>query len=229
MPAIDIDQREYEKPREAFELCRWVNHKLAELQRSGCFDELYFERKGRKIKKLIEEVIPVSRLALHLSTPGSEVFVTCYEGNQAYDATIEIEGFNCRAFKVEVTTTETDETNLRRQALSRQGRVAFNGPIERDKRNIIWQGEMVEVEANEQRLTDLMFERLKAKVDSGRYGTDTAILVQLAEFVPVSMRNRAKLVHKTRLYLLENQQPVADVYYGYTAGYLVDMVGSHEA
>lgn len=226
---VNIAQSEYEKRRHAFELCQWINEKLNELKRSGRFDELYFERKGRNVKKLIEEAIPVSRLALQLSTPGSEVYVTCYVGNQAYDATVEIEGFGPRVFKVEVTTTETDETTMRRQALSRQGCVASSGPIRRDKRNIIWEGEMVEVDADEQRCTELMFEWLQEKVKSGSYGEDTAILVHLAEYRPISMRNRANLVHRTRRYIVEEQPSIGSVYYCYTAGYIIDAVGHHEA
>lgn len=228
---VNIAHGEYEKRRHAFELCQWINEKLAELEHSGNFDLLYFERKGKNVKKLIEEAIPVSRLALQLSTPGSEVYVTCHAGNQAYDATLEIAGFGRGVFKVEVTTTETDETVLRRQALSREGNVAFSGPIGRDnkdKRHIVWEGEMVDVDADERRCIELMFERLQTKIDSGSYGDDTVILVHLAEYRPISMRNRAKLVQRTSRYMVETQPRIGGVYYSYTGGYIVDAVGPHE-
>lgn len=112
-----ISTAEYEKRRHAFELCAWINSKLLELKTKENFDELYFERKGvakKPIKKLLEEAIPASRLALYLSVPGSDVFVTLHEGNQNFDAMLEIEGFTPRTFKLEITMAETKEAPLRR-------------------------------------------------------------------------------------------------------------------
>ncbi len=87
---VGIQRAEYEKRRSAFELCQWVNSKLREIENGGDFDRLYFERVGKNVKRFVEEAIPLSRLGLYLSTPGSEVHVTCLADNRAYEGVIEI-------------------------------------------------------------------------------------------------------------------------------------------
>jgi hypothetical protein len=223
---VSIPTAEYEERRHAFELCRWINSVLRSMENTENFDKLYFEQKGENVKKLIEEAVPVSRLALLLSTPANDVYVTCLTGNQPFDAEIEIEGFSPRAFRVEVTTTETDESVLRRQALSRYGYVGLTGPIVRKGEEIVWSEEMTEVFAEEQRCTDIMFQRLRDKIDSGRYGKDTVVVVYLTEYRRVSMESRASLVHRTQLYLEERDLSVQGVYYCYLGGHIVDEVTS---
>jgi len=66
------------------------------------------------VKRLIEEAIPVSRLGLYLSTPESEVHVRCFADGRSYDAEIAITGFLARSFKLEVTTSETNESTIGR-------------------------------------------------------------------------------------------------------------------
>ena len=219
----EITTSEYEERRHAFKLCQWVDSKLKAMRVAGRFDELYFEG-SKNIKKLREEVIPLSRLGLYLSTPESEVYVTCLAGNQNYDATIEITGFNPRSFKVEVTTTETEHSTRRRQALSRYGHVALSGPIWKDSDGIHWEGDMVDVGAEEEERTNLALDRLRAKIESEKYGEDTAILVYLTEYLPLSMYSRARLVRQTQRYLVDNAfQPYA-VFYCYGVGYVIDHV-----
>jgi hypothetical protein len=220
-----IPTTEYEERRQAFDLCRWINSILGWLESREDFEKVYFERKEKNVKKLLEEAVPISRLALLLSTPANDVYVTCCAGNQPFDAIIEIKGFNKREFKIEVTTTETDDSTLRRQALSRNGYVALSGPIERSGQDIVWSGEMTEVFAEEQRCTDLMFKRLREKVESGRYGKDTAILVYLTEYQRISLESRASLVRRTQSYLLERDPSVRGVYFCYLLGHYVDDVG----
>jgi hypothetical protein len=223
---INIPTAEYGERRHVFELCRWINSKLRSMEGCENFDEVYFERKGENIKKLLEEALPLSRLGLHLSTPANDVYVTCFAGNQPFDAEIEITGFTPTTFKVEVTTTETDESTLRRQALSRYGSVGLSGPIERRGRDIVWSAEMIEVSAEEQRCTNLMFERLRAKIESGRYERDTAILIYLTEYRRISLESRASLVRRTEWYLREKDTNVRRVYYCYISGNFVDEVTS---
>ena len=224
--SFHISQSEYETPRHAFELCSWINDKLLALENTSNFDKLYFERKGegRCVKKLIEEAIPASRLALYLSVPFTDVFLTLHAGNQNYDATIERKGFTEDVFKLEITTASTKELHLRREALSRYGHVSLLGPIGRQKDgSIISEPVMVDVEQFEQKCISLMFKALLNKVESIGYPEDTAILVYLTEFHPVSIRNRAELAHKTQRYL-QTKNSKRKVYYGYQVGQLVDSV-----
>jgi len=118
-----------EKERQNLEnpqLSAWVNEKFRALETSDDFERQYFERIGENIKPFIEEAIPVSRLGLHLSTPGRDVFVRCFSDNRPYDAEIEMDHGKQRRFRVEVTTTdEPPASTIRRQALSRNGIVSL--------------------------------------------------------------------------------------------------------
>jgi hypothetical protein len=229
MSMVEIPDLEYEKKRHAFEFCQWINHKFQEMRRLGNFDKLYFERKGKNVKKLIEEAVPLSRLALHLSTPGSEVYVTLFSGNQNYDAVVDIEGFSKHTFKVEITTTETEETTLRRQVLSRDGYVPLAGPIERTRAGIEYGYEFTDVDTNETKMIDLVFERLMTKIKSGSYDKDTAILVYLSNSLPLSIRKRAELVRRTRQYIEYEQPKVGEIYYAYSFGNIVDSAKFYES
>ena len=179
---------------------------------------------GRCVKKLIEEAIPASRLALYLSVPFTDVFLTLHAGNQNYDATIERKGFTQDVFKLEITTASTKEAYLRREALARYGHVSLLGPINKHKDgSITSKPKMVNIRKFEQKCTDLMFTALLDKIKSGKYPEETAILVYLTEFLPISIRNRAELAHKTQLYL-QGKNLKHKVYYGYQAGQLIDTV-----
>lgn len=63
---MNISNSEFERPRSVFQLCEWITSKLRELEKSPAFEELYFERRGQNVKKLLEEAVPVARLGLHL-------------------------------------------------------------------------------------------------------------------------------------------------------------------
>jgi hypothetical protein len=223
-----IPRTEFAQRRSSFELCQWINRKLEEMRATGSFDELYFERSDPRsnLKKLIEEAIPLSRLGLYLSTPGSEVYVTCYADNQGHDGLVEITGFNERRFKVEVTTAEAKDYYFRRQALSRYGHVQLTGTITRRGRDIVCDGDdgMVDADEEEERCIELMLERLRDKVSSRRYDADTAFLVFLTEMRPLSPRSRAELLHRTERFLLETNTKVPGIYFCYTADYSIDRV-----
>lgn len=118
---VDILTAEYTQRRHAAELPRWINEKLEAIRTGGRFDEQYFERLGLNVKRLIEEAVPLSRLGLFLWTPGREVYVTSLADNRNYDGKIEIKGYKPGSFKVEVTTTETDESAWRRPGLFARG------------------------------------------------------------------------------------------------------------
>jgi hypothetical protein len=219
---MDIPASEYESRRHAFDLCRWINQQLRQMEKRSNIDEVYFERKGENVKRLIEEAIPISRLALRFSRPGNETYVTLCPERERFDALIEVEGFRPHSFKVEATTTETDETTMRRQALSRDGFVNLTGPIRRRGRTIISAGEMVDVREEEERFAALLLDRVRAKVESGRYDTDTAILAYMTQHQPLSLDVRSDLVRETAHYLQEAEHKPYEVFYCYTVGFAVD-------
>jgi hypothetical protein len=70
---MNISNSEYEKPRSVFQLCEWINSKLRNLKQDPAFEELYSERRGKNIKKLLEEAVPSARLGLYLWRPWRDV------------------------------------------------------------------------------------------------------------------------------------------------------------
>ena len=174
--------------------------------------------------------MPISRLALRFSRPGDEVFVTLPPESEGFDAHVEIEGFSPRSFKVEVTTTETDETVMQRQALARDGYAYFTGPVRREGRRIIFPEipKFDDVHERDERLAALLLDRVRGKIESRkkdgtrRYDPDTAILAYLTQRFPLSFYARSDLVRKTVHYLFETENKPYDVFYCYAFGLAVD-------
>jgi hypothetical protein len=133
---MNIPTTEYEQRRHVFDLCKWINEKCAEMQTYPDFETIYLERQGKNIKKLIEEAMPLASLGLYFFRPAKDVYLKCLT-NHKYDAELTVSGWSNFDIKVEVTTVETDESTMRRQALSRHGSVFMMGKIRRDGRNII--------------------------------------------------------------------------------------------
>lgn len=225
---MDIPTSEYESRRHAFDLCRWINDQLRVAESESNFDEIYWEQKGENVKRLIEEAISVSRLALRFCKPGDEAYVTLCSRSEQFDALIEVEGFSPRSFKVEATTTETDETAMRRQALARDGFVHLTGSVRREGCKIITKGEVVDVREEEERFAALLFDRMKTKVESGRYGTDTAILAYMTQRRPISLDVRSDLVRQTAHYVRSAEHKPYEVFYCYGVGLAVDAASDFE-
>jgi hypothetical protein len=220
----EIPLEEYEQRRDILDFCHWLRVKLLKLREYKNFDEIFFERKGRNIKKLIEEALPVSRLGLYLFGPFNDIYVTCFGDNQPPDAVIEIKGDFSRSLKVEVTTTETEETSMRRQALAREGNVVFTGPVRRHGREIIVDSEFVNVIAEEQSCIDLMFNRLLAKTENHKFDKDTAILVCHTVYKSISLSKRTALAEKTYQYLKQKRPDIYGVFYCYLGQNSIDEV-----
>lgn len=163
---MNINTDEYEQKRHIFDLCRWINAKMAEMYSLPDFDTIYLERSKQNlnVKKLIEEAIPISCLGLQFSSPWNNVYVKCLTGNQRYDAELEIKGLSTLELKIEATTIETDESIMRRQGLSRKGFVYFTGPVRRAGRDILSEPEMIDLNKENERWVNLAFERYMKKV-----------------------------------------------------------------
>jgi hypothetical protein len=158
---MDIVRDDYEERRHIFDFCRWINQKLSSLEQDSDFRSIYFERTGALWKKFLEEAIPLSRLGLYLYGEWLEVFVRCYADNSNYDAEIEISNpAETRRISVEITTTEDNESSMRRQALSRKGFVHFNGSVTRNGPEIVSTGSFVEVDEESDRIIQLALQRL---------------------------------------------------------------------
>ena len=218
---MNIPNNEYEQKRNVFELCKWINEKLAEMEKFSDFDTIYFERKGENIKRLIEEAMPLASLGLYFYRPADEIFINLLPENHSFDAELIVKGFRNIEIKVEVTTVETDDSTMRRQALSRNGTVFTTGKIERKGRTITSEPEMVDVDIETQKWIDLAFERCLKKIQRGS-DENTAILVSFSNQRHIPLRYRAKLIQRTQKYFLEENPKVYGVYFSYGDDFVVD-------
>ncbi len=218
-----ISINDYEQRRHIFDFCRWINQKLYNLEKERDFETLYFERKG-VVKKLLEEAVPVSRLGLYLCREWNDVFVQCLTNNPSYDAAIEIQNPTDREkIKIEVTTTEDDDSTMRRQALSRKGFVHFTGKVRREKRNIISEGEFVDVEEECTKLVQLALQRLELKL-SNTYDSATAILIYFTNHRMLLHHHRFNLIKQVKQILGERKPALYGVFFCYDSNFGVDGV-----
>jgi len=112
----------------AFEFANAVDRMIEQLSSED------FHLRRRQSKWLQEEVLPISRLALHFKVPGLHVQVEAFEEDGPVDGHISIAGFRAEEFYVEVTCSHDYEESLRRELLVSQRVVPGAGPIFRDKR-----------------------------------------------------------------------------------------------
>ena len=217
---------EYEEKRDIFSFLRWMHLKSIEIKSEPDSNKLYFERTGN-IKKFFEEAVPIGFLALFKYSLGRQIDVQCFTGNQPYDGIIAIsDELEKKENKIEVTTIETEESSMRRQAMSRNGWAFFTGPVRRDnknKRKIITQCKAADVIESENEFVDLAFSRFKAKAEK-RYDSNTEILVFLN--CPAIPRHevRYNLRSKTDAYLRKNRKVTNMVYYLYCLNGYIECV-----
>lgn len=93
----------------------------------------YRMHRGRA-KRLLEELLPISRIGLHLKEPGQNVEVEAFENDGPIDGRIEVTGFRPQTLNIQVTCDFSYEESLRMEALSVAGSVAGSGPISRNRR-----------------------------------------------------------------------------------------------
>lgn len=95
-------------------------------------DYLRHENRG---KKLLEEILPISRLALHLKQPGLEIEVEAFENDGEADGHIYITGFREDDFNTQVICDFRYAESLRRELFVSKGYAPGTGEIRRDKKS----------------------------------------------------------------------------------------------
>jgi hypothetical protein len=225
---MDIPTQEYQERRHIFDYCRWINQTLRTAEHDANFEELYFERTSANWKKLLEEAIPVSRLGLYLCHEWNDVFVQCSTDNPSFDAIIEVINpsdtrFSGLKIKVEVTTTENDQSVMKRQAISRNGFVVFTGNSRREGRKIITEGEMVDVEDECEKTVQLAIQRFEAKIGN-KYDDSTAILVYVVSRWHLLNRHRYNLIEAIKRILCERNPTLYGAFVCYSSNQGIDGV-----
>ena len=151
--------------------------------------EQYFER-PRPAKRLIEELYPLSRLALGMKQPGLNVEVEAFENSGRADGQIWITGFTERNFEVQVTYAAYEQSDaLRSRLLVQDGFAPGAGPISKDRKTgkIIATMEAEDIDAPIKRLGTSICDRIQNKISNDTYIPGTVLLVA---FYEVKLRGR---------------------------------------
>lgn len=140
--------------------------------------EQYHER-PRSAKRLVEELYPLSRLALAYKQPGLTVEIEANEDSRRADGQLWFTGFLNKTFEVQVTFAGYERADaLRSSLLVQQGFAPGAGPIERDRKtgNILATMQAEDVDAPIGRLGESISERVRAK-SAKPYARGTELLV----------------------------------------------------
>lgn len=118
------------KKASAYDFASVVDRQIEELP-----GDVYLRRLGRA-KQLVEELYPLSRLAIHFKQPGLEVEVEGFEDDGRSDGSIAIRGFREREIEVQITYAgfSYDEA-LRAELLVSEGACPGAGEIQRERKS----------------------------------------------------------------------------------------------
>ncbi len=213
----------YLRRRSACQLDTWIRDICSTMTLADPSEGNFLQRRGRHVKELAEEAIPVSRLALHLLGPSAEVFVRLALGEPDHDAEIEIEGVQPTSFKVEVTSSENHESALRRELIARQGFAVLSGTISRINGRIETEPEMVRVSEYEDRLEQRLLDLLREKLD-GRYDSDTTILINQSELWRPTFSLRDRVARRALDALAQSSHQVRGAVFYHQAVNALDFV-----
>lgn len=159
--------------RSAYEFAQESEQRILALSNSE------FHERPRHAKRLIEEVYPLSRLALRFQQVGTDVEVESFENSDQADGHIWIEGFSPRDFDVQVTYAGYDESEaLRSQLLSRRDYAPGAGPIYKDKKTgeIVAEMQAEDIDGPIKRVAASIRKRFLAKAAKG-YPSETVLLI----------------------------------------------------
>jgi len=142
-----------------------------------------FHRKIGWSKRLLEELFPLSRLALFLKLPGLEVEVEAFENSGRPDGHIRITGFRQQEFEVQITYVGYEyEDALRNELLVSQGLAPGAGDIRRGKKggNIVATMAGVDHDEHIGRMSASVMNQFRKKALK-RYAQGTVLLVAFEE------------------------------------------------
>lgn len=160
----------------AYSFAKEVDRQIEELARSD-----YLRRKGRG-KLLREELLPISRLALHLKQPGLEIEVEAFEDNSVADGHIRVFGFREEHFDVQVTSGYDYYESLRDELLVAEGTSWGAGEIWRDKtsRKVIANPSAVDNDEYFKRVAEAVLYLFKKKA-AMPYPPNTVLIISFSE------------------------------------------------
>lgn len=149
----------------------------------------YHER-PRAAKLLIEELYPLSRLALAMKQPGLNVEVEAFENSGRADGQIWITGFLEKNFEVQVTYAGYEQSDaLRSRLLIQDGFAPGAGSISKDRNTgkIIATIEAEDIDSPIKKLGASIFNCIQRKIANKTYISGTVLLVAFDE---IKLRGR---------------------------------------
>ena len=167
--------------------------------------EEFHSRSGRS-KRLREELLPLSRLALFVKLPGLEVEVEAFEDSGRADGFIRIVGFKEREFEVQITFAGYEYADaLRAELLVIPGFAPGAGEIRRSKKDGSILATMGAVDQDEHigRISAAVMKALNKKADKP-YAENTVLLVAFEE-----LKIRGRFAWNSLLRTIEGSGKVA--------------------
>ncbi|MEM7245917.1 MAG: hypothetical protein AAF533_11270 [Acidobacteriota bacterium] len=143
-------------------------------------NEDYHLRRGRA-KLLLEELYPISRLALHFKQPGLRAEVEAFEDSSAADAHIQLTGFREQDFDVQVTCTHDAEEALRSELLVRDGWAPGAGPIHKKTKEVEAELTAADYDGHVALVSTAIQDRFQQKQHAYSYGPNTILLIGFDE------------------------------------------------
>lgn len=95
----------------------------------------YLLKKSESSKFLLEEALPIAKLAISLKQPGLKIEVEAFDDDREEDGLITESGFRSNKLPVQVTHCYSYEQALRDEELALTGATFGAGPITRDKKS----------------------------------------------------------------------------------------------
>jgi hypothetical protein len=181
----------------------------------------FLMRKGKGVKRFVEEIMPIAAFLKHFEIPGRRVRCKHFPGNQNYDAKIHVQGSDVRLgfiekeYFLEVTSAVSSYDFLEREALAHSGSVFGGGKIRREKgsRRILSDAVAEDHDASVIKASEWVVACLTDKANKQTYPQPCILLVQVEPERPLNTREW--------LTVIENVQGRVNRH-AFTATYLVN-------
>jgi hypothetical protein len=190
----------------AFEYAMEVDKRIDELSNED------FHRKKGEGKVLLEELYPLSRLALSFKQPGLQVLVEGFEDCRRADGRIVVSGFKCLEAEIQITFAGYSyDDSLRSELLLAQGSTPGSGEIKRINGKIVATMEAVDADEYIDKLV-MSIVSIFQKKSKMEYLNDTILLIAFGEYKLSSNSKWALLFSNLTAQITTDETPFSGIY-----------------
>ncbi len=192
----------------AYHFSEYVEQELEKLPAS-----VYRDKSTREAKKLIEEYLPLSKLALLFQRPGIEITVETTEDGCEADGIIYESGYKTDELHIQIAHGYDHEEALRIELLNSQGFSPGSGPIRRDKKTkkIIAEYSIVDFDDYFHRLKHEVIRLLELKYNKN-YEKKMVLLISFSEVKFLGLPSWVKLYNMVSDTFKESHKRFQSVY-----------------